>query len=89
MSDAVKDTLIEGQSETYTVGGKNYKVTLTLVDSDEAQFTVNGVTTKKLKIGKGETKFGESIVVKNILYQDYAGGIHSASFYIGANKIEL
>ena len=89
MSDAVKDTLIEGQSKTYTVGGKNYKVTLTLVDSDEAQFTVNGVTTKKLKIGKGETKFGESIVVKNILYQDYAGGIHSTSFYIGANKLEL
>jgi len=27
--------------------------------------------------------------VSNILFQDYAGGIHSATFYLGAEKVEL
>ena len=42
MGGANKDTLLESQTKTYTIGGKTYEVTLNLVDADEAQFVING-----------------------------------------------
>lgn len=90
MGGAGKDTLLEGQTKTYTIGGKDYEVTVTFVDADEAQFTVNGQTTRKLKDGDTEKlSSGTTIGVTDILYQDYAGGIHSTTFFVGANKLEL
>ena len=90
MGGAGKDSLLEKQTKTYTIGGKNYEVTLNYVDSDEAQFVVNGQTTRKMKDGDTDKlSDGTSIGVTDILYQDYAGGIHSATFFIGANKLEL
>ena len=32
---------------------------------------------------------GTTVGVTDVLYQDYAGGIHSATFFLGANKLEL
>src|SRR3989338_1138506 len=40
MGGAGKDTLLEKQTKTYTIGGKDYEVTLNFVDADEAQFII-------------------------------------------------
>ncbi len=90
----VKDTLLEGNTKTYTVNGKEYAVTANYIDSDEVQFTINEATTRKLKKGDMEKLFSETpqeimIAVSKIVYQDFAGGIHSASFFLGAEKLEL
>ena len=90
MGGAGKDTMIEKQTKTYTIGGKDYEVTLSFVDSDEAQFVINGQTTRKLKDGDTDKLAdGTTVGVTDVLYQDYAGGIHSATFFLGANKLEL
>src|SRR3989339_2136177 len=90
MGGAGKDTLIEKQTKTYTVGGKDYEVTLQFVDADEAQFVINGQTSRKMKDGDTDKLAdGTTVGVTDGLYQDYAGGIHSATFFIGANKLEL
>ena len=90
MGGAGKDTLIEKQTKTYTIGGKDYEVTLSFVDADEAQFVINGQTTRKLKDGDTDKLAdGTTVGVTDVLYQDYAGGIHSATFFLGANKLEL
>ena len=90
MGGAVRDTLLEGSTKTYTVGGKDYEVTLNFVDADEAQFVINGQTTRKLNDGDTDKlSDGTTVGVSEILYQDYAGGIHSSTFFIGAQKVEL
>ncbi|MEK6984120.1 MAG: hypothetical protein AABX33_06100 [Nanoarchaeota archaeon] len=90
MGGAGKDTLIEKTTKTYTISGKNYEVTLNFVDSDEAQFVINGQSTRKLKDGDTDKlSDGTTVGVTDILYQDYAGGIHSATFFLGANKLEM
>jgi len=90
MGGAAKDTLTEKQTKTYTVNGKDYEVTLSYVDSTSAQLTVNGQSSRKLN--KGDTdKLADGTVVgiSEILFQNFAGGIHSATFFIGAQKVEL
>src|SRR3989338_6986899 len=90
MGGANRDTLLEQDTKTYTIDGKDYEVTVTYVDSDEAQFIVNGETTQKMEDGETDKlSDGTTIGVSEILYQDYAGGIHSATFFLGAQKLEL
>ncbi|MBI2657448.1 hypothetical protein HYX08_02005 [Candidatus Woesearchaeota archaeon] len=90
MGGAGKDTLIEKQTKSYTIGGKDYEVTLNFVDADEAQFVINGQTTRKMKDGDTDKLAdGTTVGVTDVLYQDYAGGIHSSTFFLGANKIQL
>ena len=90
MGGAGKDTLNEKASKTYTIGGKDYEVTLNFVDADEAQFVINGQTTRKMKDGDTDKlSDGTTVGVTDVLYQDYAGGLHSATFFLGANKLEL
>ena len=90
MGGAKKDTLVEQASKNYEISGKAYEVSLNYVDTDEAQFSVNGQLTRKLKDGDTDKLAdGTTIGVTDILYQDYAGGIHSATFFIGAQKVEL
>ncbi|MBI2650570.1 lamin tail domain-containing protein [Candidatus Woesearchaeota archaeon] len=84
----VSDTLLEKQTKTYTLSGKNYEVTLDFVDSDEAQFIVDNKATKKLKVGESDKLSNGTIIgITGILYQDYAGGIHSATFFIGKTPV--
>jgi len=90
MGGSGKDTLLEKQTKTYTIDGKDYEVSLNFVDADEAQFVVNGQTTRKLRDGDTDKLAdGTTVGISEILYQDYAGGIHSATFFIGAQKVEL
>jgi hypothetical protein len=90
MSGSTRDTLLEGETQMYTVGDKVYDVTLTFTDDDEAKFTVNGESTSKLKAGETYVLSDKSeIGVSEVLYQAYAGGVHSATFFVGASKVEL
>ena len=90
MSGSSRDTLLEGETKTYTVGDKTYEVTLTFVDDDEAKFTVNGESTNKLKVGETYVLSDKSEVgVSEVLYQSYAGGVHSSTFFVGASKMVL
>jgi len=90
MAGASRDTLLEGESGTYTVKGKEYEVALTYVDATNAKFTVNGESTNKLKVGETYVLAdGSEIGVSEVLYQSYAGGVHSSEFYVGAQKVVL
>ena len=90
MAGAAHDTVLESETKTYTVGDKAYEVTLSYVDDDEAKFIVNGEATNKLKVGDTYVLKDKSEVgVSEILYQSYAGGVHSATFFVGAQKMEL
>lgn len=90
MAGSSRDTLLEGESKSYTVGGKTYEVELTFVDSDEAKFVVNGEATNKLKVGETYILSDKSeIGVSEVLYQSYAGGVHSSTFFVGAQKVVL
>jgi hypothetical protein len=89
MSGSSRDTLLEGESRTYT-NGKTYDVELVYVDATDAKFVVNGQATNKLKVGETFTLADKSeIGVSEVLYQAYAGGVHSATFFVGANKLVL
>ncbi|MDP3733680.1 MAG: hypothetical protein Q8R37_00460 [Nanoarchaeota archaeon] len=90
MAGAARDTILEGESKTYTVKDKTYEVSLTYTDSDEAKFVVNGEATNKLKVGETYVlSDGSEIGVSEVLYQSYAGGVHSSTFFVGAKKTEL
>lgn len=87
MSGSTRATMLEGETQSFTIGDKDYEVTLSFVDTDEAKFTVNGEATNKLKDGETFVLADKSEVgVSEILYQDYAGGLHSSTFYLGARK---
>lgn len=92
MGGSTADTINEGESKTYTVNGVDYEVTLDSIsgDPEEARFTINGETTTGIEDGDTEVlEDGTSIGVTDITYQDYAGGIHAASFTLGADKYVL
>src|SRR3989338_6555952 len=90
MEKAVSDTLLEGATKTYTVDVKDYEVTLGYVDSDSAKLAVNGQSIRDVWKGESDKlSDGIIVVISKILYQDYAGGVHSATFYLGKGKMEL
>ena len=91
MSGSEKDTLLEGESKSYTVKGKEYDVNLLFTDSSSrAKFTINGETTPLMDEGDTETlSDGTVIGLSEVLYQDYAGGVHQSEFFLGADKLEL
>ncbi len=90
MGGATKDTLLEGETKTYTISDTEYEVMLSFTDADECKFTVNGQATNKLKVGETYVLADDSEVgVSEVLYQDYAGGVHSCTFYLGAQKVVI
>ena len=90
MGGATKDTLLEGGSKTYNIGGKDYEVSVNFVDSNSAKLTVNGQGTRDLLEGESDKlPDGTTVGISEILYQDYAGGVHSVTFFLGAQKVEM
>jgi hypothetical protein len=91
MSGAVTSSLLEGETQTYTIDGKPYEVSLTFTDSSSrAKFVINGEATPLMDESDTETlSDGTVFGLSETLYQDYAGGVHRADFFLGANKIEL
>jgi len=96
MGGSVSASLEEGETASFEIDGEDYEVTLLSVDGDdsdneEVQFSINGETTNKLEDGDTDVLDGSDLTigVYDITYQEYAGGIHRAKFFLGADKIEL
>src|SRR3989344_4739315 len=90
MGGAAKDVIGIGETKTYSIGDKDYEVTLAFVDGTNAKFTVNGKSTKLIASGGTEVLADSTeIGVKELLYQGDAGGVQSVEFFLGASKIRL
>lgn len=90
MGGAVSDIMSEGDAKTFTVGGKEYKVTLDYVGTATAKFTVNGETTTTLN--EGDTyRFSDGIElgIVDVMAQDFSGGVRKVDFNLGADKIKI
>ncbi|MBS3157963.1 hypothetical protein J4206_01610, partial [Candidatus Woesearchaeota archaeon] len=90
----VSDSLVEGETKTYSLNGKNYEIANVIVtDSDiiYTQLKINGVLTKNLQAGQTDRlKDGTIIGIKKILNNlpgDITGDL--VEFVFGANKVEL
>lgn len=82
------ETQILNRDESATVGG--FDVTLTYVDADSAKFLVDGQTLDVDEDDYKKIPGTESyIVVTDVSYNDYSGGVQNAEFAIGSGKIEL
>lgn len=89
--DAANTALItEGETVTVNAGSKPYEVKIAFVGTSEVKMEVNGETTNSLAEG-GTQKLsdGSYIGIKDILVQDYQGGIKRVEFSIGSGKLEL
>jgi hypothetical protein len=90
MGGSVRDTLRLEETKTYTLDGVTFDAQLAFVDATQAKFIVNGESTRLMEDGETyRLSDGTTIGVSEILYQDYAGGIQSVEFFLGANKLEL
>ncbi|MBL7056566.1 hypothetical protein ISS07_06650 [Candidatus Woesearchaeota archaeon] len=90
MGGAVRDTLSIGETKTYTIDGKDYEATVEYVDADSAKLTVNGEGTRDMVDGDTDKlSDGTTVGISEILYQNYAGGVQSVEFFLGAQKIEM
>ena len=90
----VTDTLMEGETKTYTIGGQDYEVKLLIVadTNSEAKFVVNGEVTDKLVEGGTDTlSDGTLIGIRDVMpnegTEEEGGDI--VEFYLGANKLEV
>jgi hypothetical protein len=85
----VADTLRDGETKTYTIGGKDYEVTAVFISSDDqtAKLRVNGVLSDELGEGDTDVLEGEvTIGVQDILTNQREGIVE---FYLGANKLKM
>ncbi len=90
MSNAIKDTLLDGNTGSYDIAQKKYNITVNFVSSTQAQFVINQQNTPNLNKNQFHNITSDVFIyVYDILYQDFAGGIHSATFYIGKDKMDL
>jgi len=87
MSGANQGTIQNG--EEITIGG--YTVSAIVSGSNAVLFTINGQTIDTMSEGEMEPIPGtnEYIAVTNIIYEGFQGGVKQATFFIGADKIEL
>jgi hypothetical protein len=85
----VADTLKDGETKTYDIGGKPYEVTAVFIaDDNTAKLSVNNMLTDKLAsgetdvLGDGEITVG----VQDVLTNQREGIVE---FYLGAEKLEM
>lgn len=94
MGGAVKDTLTEGETKTYTLDGKDYEVTVSAITDTGtiyAKFNINGESTRSLKDGDSATlSDGTQIGISDIIPNE-AGDVTQdmVEFYLGASKVYL
>ncbi len=94
MGGAIRDTLSEGETKTYTIEGKDYEVTVTAITDTGtiyAKFNVNGESTRSLKDGETATLAdGTQLGISDIIPNE-AGDVTAdlVEFYLGASKVYL
>ncbi len=90
----VKDTLSEGEEKTYTVDGKEYKVTVQAITDTGticAKFIINGETTRCIVDGDSDkTSSGMELGITDLIPNE-AGDVTQdlVEFYLGAQKLFL
>jgi hypothetical protein len=73
------DTMVEGETKTYTIDATDYETTLVFVSDPasgrvaEAKFAINGALTPSLTVGKSAKVSGATITARNILAQSREG----------------
>ncbi len=87
---AVEDWLAEGDTNTYDVSGKSYKVTIDYAGSTGTKLTINNEITALLRKGDAyRLSDGMYIAVTSIVTSETAGGLRSVNFILGKNKIGI
>jgi hypothetical protein len=94
MGGASRDSLKEGATQTYTVDGRDYEVTVTTITDAGtiyAKFSVNGESTRSLGIGEITTlSDGTQIGVTDLIANDVEDVTQdTVEFYLGVEKIFL
>lgn len=79
IKNLITDTMKISETKTYTINGVDYEVTLNLVREGEAQFVVNGFTTKIMKDG-GMDKLPDNAEIGVVYISETE---KSAGFYLG------
>jgi hypothetical protein len=89
--DSSSTTILnEGETETLSVGGKTYEVTINFIGSNDVKLQVNGEITNSLSEGQTyRLSDGSYVGIKDISVQDFQGGTRLVEFSIGNGKIEL
>jgi hypothetical protein len=85
------NTMNEGDTQTFTVDGKDYEVTIDIIgDSSPATavLTVNGQSTKELSKDQTDKVAGIELGMKKVIAKS-GGGKGLVQFYLGAEKIVL
>jgi len=87
MSGADQGTISSG--EELTIGG--YTISAVVSSSTAVEFTVDGTTIDEMDKGDIEPIPGTAdyIAVTDIDYESFSGGLHRATFWIGADKLVL
>ncbi len=90
MGGAVTDVIDEGETKTYTLGGKEYEVTASYISDSEVKIKVNGELTDSLEETKThKLKDGIEVGIIDIMGQNLAGEVDRVEFSLGANKLQL
>ena len=95
ISGEILDTLDEGETKTYTIGGVDYEVEVIVISDTavpvEVKFRINDEVTDKLSDGETDTLAdGLEIGIRDVIANE-AGDItpDMVEFYLGANKMVL
>lgn len=81
------DTLMENQTRTYTIKGVDYEVTLNFIDSNSAQFIINGMTTNVLSTGESDTLL--DLITIGLLDTFVEDNTNYATFFFANKKIKV
>jgi hypothetical protein len=95
MKGAIKDTLTEGETKTYTLNGVPYEVTVTLITdlsaNNKVKMVINGETTDALEEDQTYTLSDDTSVGIREILPNEAGDVTQdmVTFYLGAQKLYL
>ncbi len=82
--------LSEGETSSMSIGSKIYEVGIEFISSSEVKLKVNNeITTSLAEGGTFKLSDGSYVGIKDILAQDYAGGIKKVEFSIGSGKLDI
>jgi len=95
MKGAIKDTLTEGETKTYTINDVPYEVTVSLItdmtSNNKVKFVINGETTDALLEDETYKLSDDSQIGVREILPNEAGDVTQdmVTFYLGASKIVL
>jgi len=90
LDSATSEFLAEGEEKTVSLGGKEYKIAINFVGSNQTKLSVNGVLTNTLSTGQTyKLADGSYVGIKDILYSSKDSGVSKVEFSIGSGKLKL